>query len=161
MSLFPILINLLTYKVIQQQNTKLNISLRSVSRKDWDYILTLRNNKKFRNNFYDQHDISKKEHYDYLENQKSNPNFFNWIICYGKTDVGYIRILDNDVGIIVEEKFHNMNIGSNALQLLEITAKSLGLTKLVGRVKSENKSSKKIFQKNNYELKMGLFEKKI
>lgn len=139
----------------------MDISLRSVLKKDWDYILTLRNNKKFRNNFNAQHEISKKEHYDYLQNQKSNPNFFNWIICYGKNDAGYVRILDNDVGIIVDEKFHNMNIGSTSLQLLEIKAKSLGLTKLVGRVMCENKPSKKIFQKNNYELKMYWFEKTI
>lgn len=139
----------------------MDITLRSVLKKDWDYILTLRNNKKFRNNFNAQHEISKKEHYDYLQNQKSNPNFFNWIICYGKNDVGYVRILDNDVSIIVDEKYHNMNIGSTSLQLLEIKAKSLGLTKLVGRVMCKNKSSKKIFQKNNYKLKMYWFEKTI
>lgn len=139
----------------------MDISLRSVLKNDWDYILTLRNNKKFRNNFNTQHKISKKEHYDYLQNQTPNPNFFNWIICYGKNDAGYVRILDNDVSIIIDEKFHNMNIGSTSLQLLEIKAKSLGLTKLVGRVMCENKSSKKIFQKNNYELKMYWFEKTI
>jgi len=62
---------------------------------------------------------------------------------------------------MVDEKFHNMDIGSNSLQLLDIEAKSLGITKLVGRVMCENKSSKKIFQKNNYELKMYWFEKMI
>ena len=139
----------------------MNISLRSVLKKDWDFILSLRNNKKFKHNFNTQHEISKKEHYEYLQSQKSNPNFFNWIIRYGKNNVGYIRILDNDISIIVDEKFHNMDIGSTSLQLLEIEAKSLGITKLIGKVMCENKSSKKIFQKNNYELKMYWFEKEI
>jgi len=139
----------------------LNILLRNVIKSDWDYILTLRNNKKFKNNFIEQHEISKKEHYNYLENQKSNSNFFNWIICYGKIRAGYIRILDNDVSIIIDEKFHNMGIGSKSLKMLEIESKSLGISKLVGKVLCENKSSEKIFQKNDYKLKMYWFEKEI
>ena len=137
------------------------MSLRRILKKDWNYILNLRNNDKFRENFYQQHKISKTEHFEYLNKQKSNPNFFNWIICYGKNDVGYIRILDNDVSIIIDEKFHNRDIGSKSLKLLETEAKSLGITKLVGRVMYENKSSKKIFQKNNYKLKMYWLEKEI
>ena len=137
------------------------MSLRRILKKDWNYILNLRNNDKFRENFYQQHKISKTEHSEYLIKQKSNPKFFNWIICYGKNDVGYIRILDNDVSIIIDEKFHNRDIGSKSLKVLEIEAKSLGITKLVGRVMYENKSSKKIFQKNNYKLKMYWFEKEI
>lgn len=139
----------------------MKVSLRRILKKDWNYILNLRNNDKFRENFYQQHKISKTEHFEYLNKQKSNPNFFNWIICYGKNDVGYIRILDNDVSIIIDEKFHNRDIGSKSLKLLEIEAKSVGITKLVGRVMYENKSSKKIFQKNNYKLKMYWLEKEI
>ena len=139
----------------------MKVSLRKTLKKDWNFILSLRNNEKFRENFYHQEKISKTEHYEYLLTQKSNPHFFNWIICYGKNDVGYIRILDNDVSIMIDEKFHNMDIGSKSLKILEIEAKSLGITKLVGRVMYENKSSKKIFQKNNYKLKMHWFEKEI
>lgn len=139
----------------------MKVSLRKTLKKDWNYILNLRNNDKFRENFYQQHKISKTEHSEYLIKQKLNPNFFNWIICYGKNDVGYVRILDNDVSIMIDEKFHNMDIGSKSLKVLEIEAKSLGITKLVGRVMYENKSSKKIFQKNNYKLKMYWFEKEI
>jgi len=137
----------------------LEISLRKVLKKDWDYILILRNNEKFRNYFYNQHKISKKEHFEYLNKQELNPSFFNWIICYGKKDVGYIRILDNDVGIIIDEKFHNKEIGSKSLQLLNIEAKRLGIRKLIGRVMCDNKPSEKIFQKNNYKLKMYWYEK--
>ena len=101
----------------------MKVSLRRILKKDWNYILNLRNNDKFRENFYQQHKISKTEHFEYLNKQKSNPNFFNWIICYGKNDVGYIRILDNDVSIIIDEKFHNRDIGSKSLKLLETEAK--------------------------------------
>ena len=45
--------------------------------------------------------------------------------------------------------------------MLEIESKSLGISKLVGKVLCENKSSEKIFQKNDYKLKMYWFEKEI
>lgn len=139
----------------------MKVTLRKVLRKDWDFILNIRNNDDYRQFFYSTEKISKKEHYNYLKKQKSNPNFVNWIICYGKSDVGYVRILDNDVSIMLDPTFKNKGIGSIALKKLEIEAKKLGITKLIGRVMVHNKSSKKIFQKNNYELKMYWLEKKL
>lgn len=130
-------------------------------KEDWDFILDLRNKEEFRSFFYTQHTITKKEHYGYLQKQKSNPNFFNWMICYGLQDVGYLRVLDNDVGIIIDPKYHNKGIGSKALKLLEKEAKRLGIKKLVGKVMIYNKSSKNIFIKNNYKLLMYWFEKDI
>jgi RimJ/RimL family protein N-acetyltransferase len=139
----------------------MQISLRKVKKKDWDYILKLRNTKEFRKNFYAQHTISKKEHYAYLKKQQVNPNFSNWIICYNGIDVGYVRILDNDISIIVEKKYHGKGIGGKAIELVEDEAKSLGRKKLVGRVMIHNKKSQKIFLKNKYKLKMYWYEKEI
>ena len=135
--------------------------MRKVLKKDWDYILNLRNNEEYRNFFYSSETISKQDHYNYLENQKSNPNFVNWIICYNDDDVGYVRILDNDVSIMLDTKYQNKGIGSSALKMLEIEAKKLGITKLIGRVMVSNNSSKKIFEKNNYDLEMYWLEKKL
>ena len=78
-----------------------------MNKKDWDFILELRNDPKTRKNFYHQHKISKKEHYRYLEKQQLNPKFFNWIICNGTNQVGYIRVLENDISIMIAEKFRN------------------------------------------------------
>ena len=58
----------------------LDTSLRKVEDSDWDFILNLRNEPDFRRNFYNQHEISQKEHYDYLNKQKINPDFYHWII---------------------------------------------------------------------------------
>lgn len=139
----------------------MKISLRKVKKSDWDYILKLRNSKEFRRYFYQKHTISKKEHYDYLQRQESNPDFYNRIICYDNNDVGYIRILANDVGIIVEPKFHNKGIGTKAVQLIEKEAKKLGIRKLVGKVMVDNKTSEKIFIKNRYKLLMYWYEKDL
>ena len=139
----------------------MKVTLRKIRKVDWDFILELRNKEEFRSFFYTQHTITKKEHYKYLQKQKSNPAFFNWIICYGLQDVGYLRVLDNDVGIIIDTKYHNKGIGSKALKLLEKEAKRLGIKKLVGKVMIYNKSSKNIFIKNNYKLLMYWYEKDI
>lgn len=139
----------------------MKLSLRKVLKKDWDYILELRNNKKFKKNFYEQHEISKKEHYEYLKKQLNNANFFNWIICYGEKNVGYIRILDYDVGIIIDENYQKKGFGREALELLEIESKKIGLKKLVGKIMIDNITSKKIFEKNDFKLKMFWYEKNI
>lgn len=139
----------------------MKVKLRKVLKKDWVFILNLRNNEKYRDFFYSSEVISQKDHYNYMKNQKSNPNFVNWIICYGNSDVGYVRILENDVSIMLDDKFRNKGIGNIALELLEIEARKLGISKLIGRVMINNKSSKKIFKKNNYKFKMYWFEKDI
>jgi len=139
----------------------LKVKLRKVLKKDWVFILNLRNNEKYRDFFYSSEVISQKDHYNYMKNQKSNPNFVNWIICYGNSDVGYVRILENDVSIMLDDEFRNKGIGNIALELLEIEARKLGISKLIGRVMINNKSSKKIFKKNNYKFKMYWFEKDI
>ena len=139
----------------------MKVYFRKVLKKDWDYILKLRNDYKFRTYFYHQHTISEKEHYNYLKNQKSNPNFYNLIICNENKDVGYVRILDDDIGIIIDSKFQKKGIGTKALQLLEAEAKKLGHKKLIGKVMVHNKNSKKLFEKNSYKLKMYWFEKEF
>ena len=139
----------------------MKISLRNVLKNDWDFILLLRNEEKFKIFFNTQHVITKKEHYEYLKKHKSNPKFVNRIICYGKKDVGYIRILDNDISIMVLQKFHGKGIGTKALELMEEEAKKLGIKKLIGNVMVHNNSSKKIFLKNNFKLKMYSYEKEI
>ena len=137
------------------------IELRSVSEKDWDFILKIRNEQEFRSNFYNQDEISKEEHYEYLRSSSNDPNFFNWIICDNSKDVGYIRIFNEDISIMVSPYFHGKGIGTKALELVETEAKKNGIKKLVGRVKISNESSKKIFEQNGYDLLMYWYEKDI
>ena len=128
---------------------------------DWDFVLNLRNNEQYRDFFYTPDKIEKIDHYNYMRNQKLNLKFIDWIICYDSHNVGYIRILDNDVSIMLNDKFRNKGIGTSALELIQIEAKKMGLLKLVGKVMIDNISSKKIFEKNNYKLKMYWFEKEF
>jgi RimJ/RimL family protein N-acetyltransferase len=110
---------------------------------------------------YTKHKITKLEHYAYLKKQKRNKNFVNWIISLDFRNIGYIRVLDNDVSIMIEKKYHGKGLGTIALTFLEKEAKKLGMKKLVGRVMIDNEKSKKIFLNNEYDLKMYWYEKKL
>ena len=136
------------------------ITLRGVEKNDWDFILELRNSSyEF---FYKQKKLLEKtEHYEYMTKQISNPNFHQWIITFEEYDVGYVRILDNDVGIMIKEDFRNKGISTKALSLVETKAKELGITKLIALVMKDNDSSKKIFENNGFSLSMFWLEKQI
>lgn len=138
----------------------MNIILKKAERKDWDFILELRND--FYSNFSEQKKpLTKEEHYEYMEKQKLNPQFHHWIIEYQKENTGYVRILGQDVGIMVKKEFHNKGIASEGLKLIEKKAKELNISKLVAMVKIKNETSKNIFLKNNYKLTMYKFEKEL
>ena len=138
----------------------MDIILRDIKQADWDFILELRND--FYSNFYQQtKPLLKKEHYEYMEKQKTNPQFHHWIIEYQNKMAGYVRIHGQDVGIMVKKEYQNKGIASESLKQLEKKAHQLGIPKLVAMVKVENESSKTIFLKNNYKLKMYWLEKEI
>jgi len=139
----------------------MEIKLKEVCKEDWDYILQLRNSF-FKDDFLEQQKVlTKKEHYEYMEKQKSNTNFYQWISFDGKKNVGYIRLLEDDVSVIVDQKFQNKGIGTIMLALMEKEAKKIGLKKIKALVRKNNFSSEKIFLKNNYQLKILTFEKEI
>jgi RimJ/RimL family protein N-acetyltransferase len=139
------------------------VNLRKATKNDWDFILLFRNNKKININFYtkNENEIKKQDHYDYLRKQEKNKNFLHWIISFNDLDVGYVRILKNDVSIMLDEKCQGNGIGTLALKELEKEAKSHGIKKLVGRIMIHNEQSRKIFEKNNYKLLMYWLEKDI
>ena len=110
------------------------LELRKVNVEDWDFILKIRNEEKYRMYFYEQKKISKEEHYEYLKKMSTNSNFFNWIICYDSKDVGYIRILNEDISIMMDLEFNGKGLGTKALKLVENKARENGIKKLVGKV---------------------------
>jgi RimJ/RimL family protein N-acetyltransferase len=136
------------------------IQLIQVTKSDWLLIFELRND------FYENFNIQNKpmelnEHKNYLEDQLKNPKFHHWVIEYDDEKIGYARILDDDVGIVIKKKFQNKGIATRALKLVEEKAKSLGITKLIAKVKVGNESSKRIFENNNFKLQMHWYEKEI
>ena len=139
----------------------MKIKLIDVNEEHWNFILSLRN-AFFEHSFYEQkHAISKDEHYEYMKKQTTNPNFHQWIAASDGLPIGYIRILDHDINIMVDKKFQNKGVGTIMLKLVEEKAKKLGLKKLEARVLTENQNSLKLFQKNDFQIKMNQLEKKL
>lgn len=138
----------------------MNIELIPVKPDDWDTILDLRNT--FYKMFYKQSKpISKNEHYEYLRSHDDDANFHHWMIKNDEKIVGYVRIVQEDVGIMIKEECQGKGIATRALELVIKEAKTLGMSKLIALVKPENIQSKKIFEKNNFEMKMYWYEKEI
>jgi len=123
----------------------MEIILKSVERHDWDFIYDLRTNPSSKNNFYTKKSFSKEEHYSYLSKQEQSSDFFHWMIVSENQNIGYIRIFNNDISIMISRQYQNKGIGSQALEFVEKEAKTLGINKLVGRVMLDNESSKKNF----------------
>ena len=105
--------------------------------------------------------IEKEEHYEYLDKNEKNHNFHHWMIKVNGKVVGYSRILNEDVGIMIKKEYQSKGIATKALELLENEAKKNNIKKLIALVKIENEESKKIFEKNSYEMKMFWYEKEI
>ena len=140
----------------------MNLKLNPVMKNHWDFIMELRNDF-YEKYFFEQNQpLTKIQHYEYMKKQASNPNFFQWIVV-GNNDqlIGYIRILEHDINIMVHRNFQNKGFGTKILELVEDKAKKLGLKKLQAKVIHGNHSSKKIFEKNDFKHKMDFLEKKL
>lgn len=137
------------------------LQLKEVLEKDWKFILDLRN-ENYKNNFLEQQKpIEINEHIEYMKEQELNPKFHHWLAVYENKLVGYVRILDEDVNIMIKKSFQKKGLGTILLNLLDMKAKELGIKKLKAKILANNKSSKKIFEKNNYKLKTYFFEKEV
>ena len=143
-----------------KNKTKIIIKFRQVEANDWDFILDLRN--RFYNSFEQQDSpLSRDEHVRYMEKQTKNPNFEQWIIQddENQNEIGYIRVLDSDVSILIKTEFQGMGYGKEILLQLDQQLKSS--KKLVARIISHNISSIKAFEKAGYKLKTLVYEKDI
>lgn len=138
----------------------MTLKLKNIQSQDWEIIRKLRN-ENFEFFYKQQTPLTKEHHFNYMKKQSGNKNFHHWFIYNNDELVGYIRILDLDIGIIISKQFQRLGYASKALELVEIKAKNIGLSKLVALVMPENISSKKLFLKNNYKLKINLFEKEL
>jgi len=137
------------------------LSFRTVKKNDWEFILKLRNEsyKYFKEQ---KSKIKFEEHIEYMKKQTSNPNFFHWIITNNIEDIGYIRILEEDISFMMKKEFQNKGFGTESLKLL--LKQDRIPEKLIGRVDIKNLASIRAFEKAGFkktgiELKMLTFEK--
>ena len=133
----------------------MSVKIRPVEKKDWKFILHLRNLEDIRLAFHDSSIINDETHLKYMQKMEANPNFFQWIITYNKKDVGYIKIDGLVFGSMLLNEYRGKGIGKQAYALVFKKAKKLGLTKLTAQVKMDRETS------IEFEMKTGWIKKEI
>ena len=133
----------------------MNVEIKPVEKKDWEFILQLRNQKDVRLACHDTSIIDGKTHFEYMQKMKTNPNFFQWMITYNQKNVGYIKIVNLEFGSMLLNDYRGKKIGKQAYTLVFEEAKKLGLTKLTAQVKINRETSLE------FEMKTGWIKKEI
>ena len=130
------------------------IKIRKVIEADWDFILKIRNQPSSRIAFHDTSVASIDIHREYMIKLRDDPNSFQWIILCDKKPVGYIKIVNSELGSVLLDGYKGKGIGTKAYELVFLEAKELGLKKLIATVKVDRPTSLR------FEEKLGWIKKK-
>lgn len=136
----------------------MDIKLRPVIRKDWGFILEIRNQKDVRMACYDTSIIDYFTHEKYMEKLDNQPNCHQWIIVYDGIDVGQAKVDDLVFGYMLTEKYRGKGIWLNAYPLVLEEAKKNGFKKLKGTVKFDQKKQLEVALKLGFIITGDLFK---
>ena len=131
----------------------MKVRIRKVSKNDWEFILKLRNQSRM--SFHDTSIVDWDTHVSYMDKITNNPTDHQWIVVSDDKDVGYIKIVNNDLGSNLLSEYKRKGIGSAAYKLVFEEAKKIGLTKLTAKVKINRETSLE------FEMKTGWIKKEI
>ena len=132
----------------------MTVKIREVIKKDWDFILKIRNQSSSRLAFHDTSIASLDTHRNYMRKLRDDPNAFQWIIMFDKKPVGYIKIVNSELGSVLQDGYKGIGIGTKAYELVFLKAKKLGINKLTATVKVNRPTSL------SFEEKLGWIKKK-
>jgi len=128
-----------------------NIKLVKNETKYWESIRKLKNNPLVKKNSISQEYITKEQQKKYM---KQNNDIFH--ICLLNDEfVGYIRILNDDIGLIVEPNKQRLGIGE--FMVKEILKQNKNI---IAKIKINNINSIKLFEKCGFKKKYYIYEPK-
>ena len=120
-------------------------------KKYWEFIRALRSNKSVENGFIDKVKISKKEQEIYMN--KYNDNYY---VCLNEQiPCGYIGEINGDIRLCTSPEFQGQGVGTFMIKEFTKIKKNI-----FAKIKVENISSIKAFEKAGYETKYFLLEPK-
>lgn len=131
------------------------IYLKIASKKDFNFLFFLRNQRDARIISLNKNKIGINEHANWIKNFNSNKKNKIYIVLSGKEKIGYIRysfIYLNiyEISICLKTKYHNKNIGSIALEKSEHCLNNNSI--IISKILIKNKISQNFFEKNNYSI---------
>lgn len=90
----------------------MNVGLRQVYRKDWKFILNMRNEEQVRLACHDTSVIDFETHKRYMNALENDPGAHQWIITWNNEDVGHTKIIGEEFGYMIKGGFRGLGIGT-------------------------------------------------
>ncbi len=131
----------------------MKIKIKKASINDASFFYELRNEKSARKNFFNTKNIKYNDHLKWYEKKIKKKNaIFLVALSNNSEKIGTVRYETNkiftDISINISKKFRNIGFGSKIIKESEKFLKKK--TIIISRIRSNNKSSIKIFKRNNY-----------
>jgi RimJ/RimL family protein N-acetyltransferase len=143
----------------------MEVTLRPVKKTDFKKILEWRNEPEVRGQMFNSKLISWSEHATFWNKIIEDKRKYGFIISAEGEDCGVIRFdVENneaEIDIFISKKFHGKGIGTKALEKSIKEAKKLNLRSINARIKPQNYSSIKAFEKNGFVPKCIYYELEI
>jgi RimJ/RimL family protein N-acetyltransferase len=130
----------------------LDVKHRIVTPNDWLFILDIRNEEDVRNASFNTEIIDHDRHIEYMHRLESMKDVYQRIITYEDEDVGYIKVIDNEVSYMIKKEFRGKGIMKSSFEILFKDLKRLGNTKVNASIKAENYASLKLAEKMGYKI---------
>jgi RimJ/RimL family protein N-acetyltransferase len=130
----------------------LDVKHRIVTPNDWLFILNIRNEEDVRNASFNTNIIDPDCHIEYMNKLESMKDVYQRIITYEEKDVGYIKVVDDEVSYMIKKEFRGKGIMKCSFEILFKDLKSLGNTKVSASIKAENYASLKLAEKMGYKI---------
>ena len=127
----------------------MNLKLKKNDKKYWEFIRQLRSDKRIQSGFIEKVTITKKEQEAYMNKYKDN---YYICLCDG-SPCGFIGEIDGDIRLCTVPEFQGKGVGS--FMIREITRIR---PNVFAKIKIDNKSSLKAFEKAGYVKKYYLLE---
>lgn len=131
--------------------------LRKATLLDVDLLFGWVNDGKVRQNAFDSHTISYKEHKAWFDRMINDPNQAQYILILNNKPVGQVRITvkgtEAEIDYSISESVRGHGYGGEIICLIKEKTKEEYpfVKKLIGRVKPSNIASCKCFMKNDFE----------
>lgn len=130
----------------------LDVKHRIVTPNDWLFILDIRNEEDVRNASFNTEIIDRDRHIEYMNKLEYMKDVYQRIITFDDKDVGYIKVIDNEVSYMIKKEFRGKGIMKSSFEILFKDLKRLGNTKINASIKAENYASLRLAEKMGYKI---------
>ena len=132
------------------KSLNLNFELKNCEEKYWEFVRTLRNDKRVQTGFISSVEITEEMQKKYMS---LNSKFYRIAIVNGDP-AGYVGVIDDDIRICTHPKFQGLGVGKFLIQnCINIWPSSFA------KVKLDNEASLKLFESCGFVKKFYILER--